>query len=301
MSEANHPAAEIVAIALRKIRKVANSRKFAKLSEDCKVFLDDIQRIIPPPGQKQEPAPAVTPTSARAAAASSPFLPASASPKKLVGAAEQAPLSGASGSATIEPSSYAQGVAPDSPRLVAPGGGAATLQGSSSTASIEPSSSQVTMFDSTGLPALSVQAKEGNGVSISQPASPLKSGYRPQATLDQVDGSQGAQPSQAPQPEAAAVSFPDLVPRSETALSDAASLQIVAIMRLAVESQKPEVIEVALDCLQKLIAFRFLQGSVYAITMPPSGKDPETGGWSQVGVMCNLGTVLVQGPGHGWR
>lgn len=284
MSEANHPAAEIVAIALRKIRKVANSRKFAKLSEDCKVFLDDIQRIIPPPGQKQEPAPAVTPTGARAAAASSPFLPASASPKKPVGSAEQA--SAVSGSATIEASSYAQGVAPDSPRSLGPGVGTATLQGSSSTASTEPSSSQVIMFDSTGLPALSVQAKEGNGVSISQPASPLKSGYRPQATLEQLDGSQGTQPSQAVQPEAAAVSFPDLVPRSETALSDAASLQIVAIMRLAVESQKPEVIEVALDCLQKLIAFRFLQGSVYAITMPPSGKDPETGGCSQVGVMC---------------
>ncbi len=34
---------------------------------------------------------------------------------------------------------------------------------------------------------------------------------------------------------------------------------MLGIFRLAVETQRPEVIEVALDCIQKLIAFRFLQ------------------------------------------
>lgn len=44
----NHPAAEIVAIALRKIRKVANHKKYVKLTDACKDFLDNIQIIIPP-------------------------------------------------------------------------------------------------------------------------------------------------------------------------------------------------------------------------------------------------------------
>lgn len=300
MSEANHPAAEIVAIALRKIRKVANTRKFAKLSEDCKVFLDDIQRIIPPPGQKQEPAMTGTPTSTRAAASSSPFMPASSSPKKTAGSAEQTSNTVAQNPAALEtsnqsggsgsPRSARAGTGPDSPRHLS----TAAAEDNSITAVSEAASTQSPALDTSGLPALSVLAKAGNSEPTSQPPSPLKSGFKPQGSIEQADDAQASQLNQTPSLEAVAVSFPDLVPRSETALSDAASLKIVAIMRLAVESQKPEVIEVALDCLQKLIAFRFLQGSVYAITMPSTGKDPETGGQMQARATYDLDAHVLQ-------
>lgn len=267
MSEANHPAAEIVAIALRKIRKVANSRKFAKLSEDCKVFLDDIQRIIPPPGQRPDTATAVTPTGTQAASTSNPFLTGNASPQRSAGEADTSNHSTGRGSPRSLPEvpndSFSTAAAEDS-----------------STGNLsDASSAHAAILDTAGLPALTIRATAGNGLPSSQPASPQASGTSAQAAYEQAGISQGSNaPSQAPRFETAPLSFPDLVPRSETALGDAASLQIVAIMRQAVESQKPEVIEVALDCLQKLIAFRFLQGSVYAISMPATNRDSESGG-----------------------
>jgi hypothetical protein len=47
--------------------------------------------------------------------------------------------------------------------------------------------------------------------------------------------------------------------------------QVVDMMRAAIASERPAIMEVALDCLQKLIAFKFLQGGVYAINLDARG------------------------------
>ncbi|GFH13961.1 brefeldin A-inhibited guanine nucleotide-exchange 2-like, partial [Haematococcus lacustris] len=69
--------------------------------------------------------------------------------------------------------------------------------------------------------------------------------------------------------------LPDLVPRTATALSDPVLTKIVNVMRLAIQTERPNIIEVALDCLQKLIAFRFMQGAVYALNVDKSSHDTE--------------------------
>eukprot|EP00198_Chlamydomonas_reinhardtii_P005607 XP_001694943.1 SEC7/BIG-like ARF-guanine nucleotide exchange factor [Chlamydomonas reinhardtii] len=83
-------------------------------------------------------------------------------------------------------------------------------------------------------------------------------------------------PAAPPEPE-----LPDLVPRTATALPDPVCDRILGIFRLAVDTQRPEVIEVALDCIQKLVAFRFMQGAVYAVNAERAqgaGKDGDDAG-----------------------
>ena len=48
--------------------------------------------------------------------------------------------------------------------------------------------------------------------------------------------------------------------------------RVLAVLRLAIETDRPAVVEVALDCIQKLIAFQFLQGAAYVIDL-----DKQTG------------------------
>jgi hypothetical protein len=50
-----------------------------------------------------------------------------------------------------------------------------------------------------------------------------------------------------------------LTPRSEMAISDAAAGAVMRVFRLAVETGRAQIVEVVLDCIQKLIAFKFLQ------------------------------------------
>eukprot|EP00798_Chlamydomonas_sp_ICE-L_P027641 gene27641-7279_t len=47
MDSISHPAAEIVAIALRKVIKNAHARKNSTLIEECKLFLENIHIIVP--------------------------------------------------------------------------------------------------------------------------------------------------------------------------------------------------------------------------------------------------------------
>jgi len=49
------------------------------------------------------------------------------------------------------------------------------------------------------------------------------------------------------------------------AISDAAALAVLQVLRLAVATAKPPLIEVSLDLLHKLIALRFLQGAAFSV------------------------------------
>ena len=55
-------------------------------------------------------------------------------------------------------------------------------------------------------------------------------------------------------------------------LADGAALEIMLILKDAVDTNRPPILELVLDCLQKLISFNLLQGSVSILT-PKKGED----------------------------
>lgn len=59
-----------------------------------------------------------------------------------------------------------------------------------------------------------------------------------------------------------------LTPRTEMAISDSAATAVMKVFRLAVESNRAQIVEVVLDCIQKLIAFKFLQVGVALVCRP---------------------------------
>ena len=74
---------------------------------------------------------------------------------------------------------------------------------------------------------------------------------------------------------AAAELLPAIMPRTSDALPDAVCSRVLAVLRAAIEAgienNVVSIPEVCLDCIQKLIAFRFLQGSAYAIELDRQG------------------------------
>lgn len=256
MATMNHPAAEIVAIALRKIRKVANNRKFAKLTDACKEFLDNIQIIIPPlPEGVYAGAKTLTTSHSNAGlseqvtgqdyAASEPGSPPSSPSRR---ASQDGALSrlqhatSAHSSVAVSTGGEVQGDA----NAAAGGEGSATVSRVSSAAQLGPGEGASTGDAATATTPAQVQAAQS---SVTDSTTDAASNM-----LDE---------------------YPELAARTETALPLVTCRAIVDVMRLAVETQRPDVIEIALDCIQKLIAFRFLQGSVYAINADKPGKDSE--------------------------
>eukprot|EP00879_Flechtneria_rotunda_P009955 GHRR01010411.1.p1 GENE.GHRR01010411.1~~GHRR01010411.1.p1 ORF type:complete len:1258 (+),score=566.72 GHRR01010411.1:286-4059(+) len=59
----------------------------------------------------------------------------------------------------------------------------------------------------------------------------------------------------------------DLAQRTETAISDAAAVAVMQVLHMAVATLKPNILEVALDLIHKLIAFRYLQGAAHNVQM----------------------------------
>ncbi|GAX80611.1 hypothetical protein CEUSTIGMA_g8046.t1 [Chlamydomonas eustigma] len=256
----NHPAAEIVVIALRKICKLAVGKKHADLVESCKQFIDNIQDIVPSDSNGRNTA------SATEAINSNPSL------QEALKEAADEDLQGQEGKTGIEGSNLATA-------------GSLANQHESLPAAVDLQlrvSSVKAHFEAADLAEAAVVSFEsGEGISSSQMSSDLATANvtdnstheRPSLTSDNASAllNSGVSAVEAVSAAATADLLPDIVPRTDTALPDASCSRILAILRLAVETERPNIIEIALDCIQKLIAFKFLQGAAYAIDLDKQG------------------------------
>lgn len=264
----NHPAAEIVAIALRKIRKVANSRKYQALLDECQKFLDNIQQIIPPLAAAGD--------AAKQLVTANPGLQEALQESA---AAVQAPADDAASDDGREDDSKGAGAGS------APDASAPVSRGNSKSLGLTPPSSQLDLQQAASASAAAVKAHFAEE-DIAEAASSGLSGEVGAVTPTGASSAGGA--PGAPGSSGASTGFvggplPDLVPRTEVALPDKVTARIIAIMRMAVDTQRPNVIEIALDCVQKLIAFKFLQGAVYAINLDKPGKEALDAGGGRTG------------------
>ncbi|KAG2437305.1 hypothetical protein HXX76_005962 [Chlamydomonas incerta] len=258
-----HPAAEIVAIALKKICKVANSRKYSKLHEECRLFLDELHLIIPAAGTAggtrllvygRSDTGSTTDLASQAAATAATSRRASVDGRAAAAAAAATPPPEAATPdagtpkppAADEPLAGASGAPEDAAQPAAQEGATPAAEGQDAAAPAPQAAAEAPS-----------EAAAPPDVAAPVAAAP-------------------ARPAAPPEPE-----LPDLVPRTATALPDPVCDRILGIFRLAVDTQRPEVIEVALDCIQKLVAFRFMQGAVYAVNAeraPGAGKDGDDAG-----------------------
>ncbi|GIL58908.1 hypothetical protein Vafri_13917, partial [Volvox africanus] len=241
-----HPAAEIVSIALRKICKIANSRKYAKLHEECRLFLNELHLMIPAAGT----------------AGGNRLLIYGRSD---VGSTVE--LSGQAGNALSRRDSNdgrVQGAQPGDDAA------ASANPRTPDSAAGQPAFGEAE--DETGAPAAEpATGSSGGGEQQrpAQPTSPSPHSHRPgpERTLSSEQEGLRSAPGRSLNHLQSSVDpeLPDLAPRTDSALTDPVCDRIIGIFRLAVDTMRPEVIEVALDCIQKLVAFRFLQGAVYAV------------------------------------
>lgn len=316
---AAHPAAEIVAIALRKIRKVANPRKHTKLCEEIDYLLGDLHILIPAAGtggSKGQSRHARTPSSQQGGrvgsyadihtVASHGGLP---QPTPSGDVAPDAPSEtptppnrrSMEGQGMVAAASTTTAPPPGLPSNVGEGGGA-SLEGAAAPPAVAvvagdgtdgPSQPPPAAADDVGRSAqeaadtpaeMALVADAADGAQAEEAAETAAAedaASAPAASEQQPEGADGLLPPATPLGSAAAQpqrtveeELPDLVMRTETALPDPVSDRLLGVLRLAVETQRPEVIEVALDCIQKLVAFRFLQGTVYAVNVD---KGDDTG------------------------
>ncbi|KDD73252.1 hypothetical protein H632_c2381p0, partial [Helicosporidium sp. ATCC 50920] len=94
---------------------------------------------------------------------------------------------------------------------------------------------------------------------ISQPTSQPGSPDAPAPTPIRTSAPAASLPA-SPTARASAAS-----PRPAGALVESAARELMLFLRDAVETQRPAVLEAVLDCLQKLVAFRLVQGSVSTV------------------------------------
>lgn len=288
-----HPAAEIVAIALRKICKVANSRKYAQLQEEAKLFLDELHLIIPAAGTAGGSRLLIY---GKGAGASTADLPG------LGGGTQSAPRSqrgSVDGRADSAHAPAPEEAAPGTPRAAqaaegtAAGGAAAADQPTDPTAPAPgPQSARPSAGGSEPAPAPETPTAQ-------EPPPPPQ--HPPHPGQDAAAGSSAPAAAAPPPPSGPSATsrtatapstpppeldLPEMVPRTDSALPDPVCDRIVGIFRLAVETQRPEVIEVAVDCLQKLIAFRFMQVGAWGRGWP-MGWDGQMGARQRDGAHKN--------------
>jgi hypothetical protein len=230
-SMSQHPAAEIVAIALRKIQKVANNKKYQALLDASQGLLEALPTLLPVPGSTT--------------ASSSTAVGDATDAVKGINAAA------AAGSVQQHSAEF------DGSNVQAAGGDGAsapTLEPQSVEQTLERSLNDLNegRRDGEATQAEGSVTGQGEEAAGGAPLQPTAAAAPAAAAGAAADGSPKA-------PATSVVALPDLVPRTATAIEDSAALRIVAVMRLAVETDRPNIIEVALDCLQKLIAFKFLQ------------------------------------------
>ena len=70
--------------------------------------------------------------------------------------------------------------------------------------------------------------------------------------------------------------------RRPGALADGAAREIMLVLRDAIDTRKPVVMEVALDCLQKLVSFKLVQGPVHSINHKRETATARGGGGKDV-------------------
>lgn len=70
--------------------------------------------------------------------------------------------------------------------------------------------------------------------------------------------------------------------RRPGALADGAAREMMLVLRDAIDTRKPVVMEMALDCLQKLISFKLVQGPVHSINYKRENASRSTGKESSV-------------------
>jgi brefeldin A-inhibited guanine nucleotide-exchange protein len=84
-----------------------------------------------------------------------------------------------------------------------------------------------------------------------------------------IDGTEAVDPSNHPIDSGHMPSSPTQAstrpPRRPGALADGAAREMMLVLRDAIDTRKPVVMEVALDCLQKLVSFKLVQGPVHSI------------------------------------
>lgn len=236
-----HPAAEIVAIALKKICKVANSRKYSKLHEECRLFLDELHLIIPAAGTAGGTRLLVY---GRSDTGSTTDLASQAA--ATAATSRRASVDGRTAAAAATPPPEAETPDTGTPRPAAGDDAQAGASGAPEDAAQQPAQDGAT-------PAAEGQdAAAPATVPEAAAEAPSDAPAQPDASI--AVAAPPVRPAAPPEPE-----LPDLVPRTATALPDPVCDRILGIFRLAVDTQRPEVIEVALDCIQKLVAFRFMQ------------------------------------------
>jgi hypothetical protein len=239
-----HPAAEIVAIALKKICKVANSRKYSKLHEECRLFLDELHLIIPAAGTAGGTRLLVY---GRSDTGSTTDLASQAA--ATAGTSRRASVDGRSAAAAPTPTPPPEEEATDTGTAKPPAADEAQAGGAGAPQDAD-----------APPPAHEGATPTAEGQDAAGPA-PEAAAEAPSGASAQADAAATAAPAPAPArpPPPPEPELPDLVPRTATALPDPVCDRILGIFRLAVDTQRPEVIEVALDCIQKLVAFRFMQ------------------------------------------
>jgi hypothetical protein len=190
----HHPAAEIVAIALRKIQKAGNNKKYQALLDRCQAFLDSLHLIFPGPDGKLPSQQAATAAAEVAASAAAPA---------------------------------ANGGTPDgAPDATAAPVGAQTDSGGSKSA--------MAAADSAGNSGAVEQLEMGGeepGAPPPQPDTPTATEVKAHfADEDLAEARQASTSAASPGVAAADVAalplLPDLVPRTDSCLPDSVALQV---------------------------------------------------------------------------
>ena len=261
----NHPAAEIVAIALRKICKLANNRKWATLLDESKEFLASIQKIIPPLADKtSSPDPSLRGEQHghRHTVSTNPTVQVDDAASDLLEVSELAETPG-------DPSVHGSALG-DALGSAAAAAAAAAAPPPPPTTEAEAEAGSLEKQDTPTAIPLSFLTAADDLSSTPMASQLLPDTEVPVDVQPEAAEASTSDPAPAPAPPPPPL-LPDLVPRTDASLSDDVLTQIIRLMRLAVETEKPNVIEVALDCVQKLVAFQFMQGTVYVLNVEKAG------------------------------
>ncbi|WIA22572.1 hypothetical protein OEZ86_009559 [Tetradesmus obliquus] len=243
----HQPAAELISNALHKIKKLAGGRKHAELSQQCQGLIDSIHEVLSPEFAARAAAQPKAAAQAEAvAAADEPATPAADS---AAGTAEQPEQDTTSGRAASSSGGVAAAEPPDSN-----GSPAAAADDSAAAAAAAAAAGTAESADAATAEA------EAAAAEAAAAAAALEKRAADAARL------------------AAAVQLPqlqpqDLVQRTDSAISDAAATSVMQVLQLAVDTLRPNIVEVTLDLIHKLIAFRYLQGAAHNVQADRHDED----------------------------
>lgn len=225
--QAQHPAAEIVAIALKKIISKSDPKRHQDIIDECNQFLAGIHQIIP-----AHP-PAATP-----------------------GQQQQQQKAGPDAVGQEQGSTQAHGNVGEAGKLQEKEHAPRPAQTSAGEQGTQQQQEQNSQSEERASDTKAEGASHAQAQASPDPA------HAPSASSEQQPEAEGSKP---PTQATAIPAAYSLAPRTPAALPDAVCSRVLTIMQRAGDTGKAQVIEVVLDCLQKLVAFSFLQGAVYAL------------------------------------